>query len=568
MEKMPEFMRRMLDQSFSGRYTAITEMLQNCRRAGATRIDIELEDSYLRITDDGCGITDPAALFVAGMSGWSEEVMLRDEPFGLGFRAALLNCDEIAVVSRFGTLPHTATAALLNGDMPEPTGGPSDVTTITLFNPKIEEPRTVINWAARAFPVPIYLNGECLNADRLRAVCIHKDDHCELWVDPLAEYKTLSFTVQGLPVEVPVSDANKHDLASVQYDGRYRYDMNGRPFSSGAMWLELKGAKVRMPDRDKVLEFDAAVPNPLSALYNAVVGGKISADAPLALSAAKANQSSDMYTLVCEKTGMELRREYGYKYPDNGFTSQRYGDPYFVTDPRWVRPKSPAWDPKKTHTMDHDETIAMHWFEQADASFYDGLSRSPDYDTLRYDVEIVGDYHSIKGVYVEGFGKTDIIYGATEYLITPVFLDAEGNELFRAVTVANDGDFYDNENDVIYVEGSTPDWTLGYQGGNWDEDSSTWDESAFNNAQTHIKAAIAAHIGGDDALPTLLKIGADLPPGTVTVTCHHRNGTHEYVLAHGDKAEPHPDLKRFRAAYGDAAKNIADALLSTYLTFD
>ncbi|WP_240700525.1 MULTISPECIES: ATP-binding protein [Sphingobium] len=62
---------RRASRLFSGnsRY-CLQELCQNARRAGATRIAIDLTQQdrrfSLHIRDDGCGIDDPAALLLLG----------------------------------------------------------------------------------------------------------------------------------------------------------------------------------------------------------------------------------------------------------------------------------------------------------------------------------------------------------------------------------------------------------------------------------------------------------------------------------------------------------------------
>ena len=48
--------------------TIADELLQNARRAGATRVDVTVADSSATIADDGCGIDDPAVLLNFGRS--------------------------------------------------------------------------------------------------------------------------------------------------------------------------------------------------------------------------------------------------------------------------------------------------------------------------------------------------------------------------------------------------------------------------------------------------------------------------------------------------------------------
>lgn len=74
---------------FNGTMTdVLNEMLQNARRAGARRIDIDLGEyeggHMLIITDDGAGIDDPTSFVTLGHSGWNEDIARREDPAGMG----------------------------------------------------------------------------------------------------------------------------------------------------------------------------------------------------------------------------------------------------------------------------------------------------------------------------------------------------------------------------------------------------------------------------------------------------------------------------------------------------
>lgn len=72
-------------------YTIFTELVQNSRRAGATQLDVTIEDAAndcLRITmiDNGVGIADPRTLLTLGQSAWnSEDIATIEDPAGMGF---------------------------------------------------------------------------------------------------------------------------------------------------------------------------------------------------------------------------------------------------------------------------------------------------------------------------------------------------------------------------------------------------------------------------------------------------------------------------------------------------
>ena len=75
-----------------------TELLQNARRAGATRVGISVERAVVEdtdptaetqfsvtVSDDGAGIADPAVLLSFGENGWSDDLVRREDAAGFGF---------------------------------------------------------------------------------------------------------------------------------------------------------------------------------------------------------------------------------------------------------------------------------------------------------------------------------------------------------------------------------------------------------------------------------------------------------------------------------------------------
>ena len=64
-------------------FDIMTELLQNARRAGATRIDVDTTREGFRITDDGRGIADPAVLLRFGGSEWDAATIEREDAAGM-----------------------------------------------------------------------------------------------------------------------------------------------------------------------------------------------------------------------------------------------------------------------------------------------------------------------------------------------------------------------------------------------------------------------------------------------------------------------------------------------------
>ena len=67
---------------------AFAEILQNSRRAGATRVRVAVAgsdaDLAVTVTDDGLGLADPAVLLSFGENGWSEDLVRREDAAGMG----------------------------------------------------------------------------------------------------------------------------------------------------------------------------------------------------------------------------------------------------------------------------------------------------------------------------------------------------------------------------------------------------------------------------------------------------------------------------------------------------
>lgn len=63
----------------------LDEILQNARRAGATKVDITTTaGGVMTITDDGRGIENPDALLAFGLSDWDTDTDQREHPAGMG----------------------------------------------------------------------------------------------------------------------------------------------------------------------------------------------------------------------------------------------------------------------------------------------------------------------------------------------------------------------------------------------------------------------------------------------------------------------------------------------------
>lgn len=70
---------------FTGRLSGrIIEILQNARRAGATRVEITNRDGVVTVRDDGRGIDDFSTLLDLGGSTWDDSLESSEDPCGVG----------------------------------------------------------------------------------------------------------------------------------------------------------------------------------------------------------------------------------------------------------------------------------------------------------------------------------------------------------------------------------------------------------------------------------------------------------------------------------------------------
>lgn len=150
--------------AFSNFSTFLAELIQNSRRAGATKVELTLEGKTLTVVDDGHGIADFQNLFTIAESGWDHKTRSLESPFGMGFTSALFACTHLRVES-CGQLLDAPTRALL--DMQDLNVVPGIVTTgtkLTLSHLTFDETRikSALETIARGYEIPLIFNGEVL----------------------------------------------------------------------------------------------------------------------------------------------------------------------------------------------------------------------------------------------------------------------------------------------------------------------------------------------------------------------------------------------------------------------
>lgn len=154
-----------LRYAFTSQEVLIGELLQNARRAGATKVDIQFiaDSATLVVEDDGCGIADFQQLLTVAESGWDESVQVEESPFGMGFFSALFSAEKVEVISRGKRLAFESSEALSFDDLKtEVVGLDIPGTRITLAGLKKlnnYSMDTAIDRYCKGFNIPVTYNG-------------------------------------------------------------------------------------------------------------------------------------------------------------------------------------------------------------------------------------------------------------------------------------------------------------------------------------------------------------------------------------------------------------------------
>ncbi|HCV03032.1 MAG TPA: hypothetical protein DG048_10330 [Pseudoalteromonas sp.] len=174
-------------QNFSSVMTdsskVISELIQNSRRAGATRIDInfDMDSNTLQIQDNGTGVSKFENLITLSDSGWSDAARSIENPFGMGFFSTLFAAKQVVIESSGKSLIIDTATALNFEDIGQPTDSascPNEGTRITLidFNKDGSDYsiQDKVSDLALFSSVDIYFNGE-LQENKLALHLLEKE---------------------------------------------------------------------------------------------------------------------------------------------------------------------------------------------------------------------------------------------------------------------------------------------------------------------------------------------------------------------------------------------------------
>lgn len=165
----------------------LAELLQNARRAGATRVVVDqIDDADLgpsvRVADDGSGLANVQSLSRLGDSAWEEKIVNSEDAAGMGF-FSLAGRGAKIVAQIYGTGSSwsiEATTDAFSGKEPViGDKGPDGHGGVTIIFPERSHDNVpaAVKQAGRYYPLPVFLNGE-----EMERVDFLKDaDHVEFW---------------------------------------------------------------------------------------------------------------------------------------------------------------------------------------------------------------------------------------------------------------------------------------------------------------------------------------------------------------------------------------------------
>ncbi len=238
-----------LRELFSTSKVVLAELMQNARRAGATKVFFNFVDGDLTVTDDGCGIDDFQKLIVVAESGWSEEIMASEQPFGIGFSSVSFSADRIVVASKGKSIGFSSEDLIAKRPIAVKPSTFIGGTRIELHGFKVSELDAIksLRQFAMGFPIEVIAGGEAL--ERPHAIDAIKGTQTEdgfihipgVHGDAEAHSDKAFLYCQGLPVKA----------------GSLTSDYSRGP-NSPVIHINHQRFKPRVPDRDVLIDADKA----------------------------------------------------------------------------------------------------------------------------------------------------------------------------------------------------------------------------------------------------------------------------------------------------------------------
>lgn len=244
-----------LGHAFSNSRTVLSELMQNARRAKATKVEFRHDGDTLTVVDDGVGITNFSDLLHVAESGWDKETKESENPFGMGWLSCLFSATHVTVKSLGKMAEFDSIDAIGFENIELKSCKDTGQTEITLRGFKLQEHEVKSSLAifAQGFPIRVFHNGSELERPyAFEALTgVEEVDGMHIWVNwELAcskesqHYMPITNCIaflQGLPIYDGYRDSSN----------RFRLDTR-----MSVIHLDSRQFAARMPDRDRLIDED------------------------------------------------------------------------------------------------------------------------------------------------------------------------------------------------------------------------------------------------------------------------------------------------------------------------
>lgn len=230
--------------AFSKGTTYLSELLQNARRAGASKIELTIDwkAGQVDVVDDGAGIADLQKVLSIAESGWGPEIMETETPYGMGFLSCLFAASHVTIVSKAQRIAFYTKDALDFSDIPVETldlHSHSAYTLVQLDGVKNIPDEQDIKHMVAGFPIPVFLNGRELPRPHSIEGRGFRKTEVGLISMPRSPNSECQVYLQGLPVNIGMFNFPSASIHNVVH-------------------LDTTRFMGRIPDRDTVVDPQAA----------------------------------------------------------------------------------------------------------------------------------------------------------------------------------------------------------------------------------------------------------------------------------------------------------------------
>lgn len=252
---------------FTSSWTMFAELMQNARRAHATKVEFRMDkNATCVVSDNGDGVKDFQKFIAVAESGWDNQTMIEESPFGMGFLSCLMACERVEIYSgrqmvsvslkevqdKKAIVVHTVDKTVFGTEIHLVGMDKKLCQTHKDYGSENATPvlRHKLELFCRGFPIDVLFNGQSLaRPDALEALKGEKTD-------------IGAVSIRGIDFDVhPKAETNlPYDLSNI------RLYLQGLPISEKSygghvaiVHLESTRFTARVPDRTELFDYPEAI---------------------------------------------------------------------------------------------------------------------------------------------------------------------------------------------------------------------------------------------------------------------------------------------------------------------